>query len=67
MSIYNHFQRQAEGLTVAVSEPAPRRVTITKDAQPGGYGLSGLSIQEAEGLLYALQAALADAKSDDAK
>jgi len=54
--------RQAEGLVVEITEPSPRRVTIRSE---GDYSYDrSFSIQEAEGLLYALTAALADVKAD---
>lgn len=62
---YTHHKRQAEGMTVSVSAPLPRSVTITKNGAIGGYGFQGLSIKEAEGLVYALTSALNDAKIED--
>ena len=61
------YERRAEGMTVHITQPWPRRVVITKDELKGGYGSQGLSIKEAEGLVYCLSAALECAKREDNK
>ena len=65
MGVFKRVTRSAEGMTVSIGEPAPRWVTITREGYPGGF--HSLSIANAEGLLYALQHALADARADDIK
>ena len=59
---YKNIVRGAEGITVWVSEPSPRRVTISRD----DLSLTiKLDMIRAEGLLYALRAALDEAKQED--
>ena len=59
------YERRAEGMTVKITQPWPRRVVITKDGLKGGFGSPGISIQEAEGLQYCLSVALECAKRED--
>ena len=61
----SEHERPAEGMTVSITKPWPRRVVITKAGRPGGVCFQGLTIKEAEGLRYALNAVLADVDQDD--
>ena len=62
MSSFHSFVRNAEGVTVLVSEPSPRCVTISRDDLSSKMKLEW---HQAEGLLYALRAALDEAKQEN--
>ena len=59
---YMNIVRNAEGITVWVSEPSPRRVRISRDDLSSEMILDMI---QADGLLYALRAALDEAKKED--
>lgn len=57
--------RRAEKVLVRVSEPWPRWVDIEWERHTGMQEFSRMSIKDAEGLLWALGKALAEAESVD--
>ncbi len=57
------FTRIAEGIEVRVTEPSPRRVRIMHERT--GEAFPMLSLQEAQGLVYALTNAVNDAIRED--
>jgi hypothetical protein len=60
------YIRSAEGMTVTVT--GSRNVMVTRATETGGYdGFQGLTLVEAEGLLYALKSAMNAAAYADNK
>lgn len=59
------FERTAEYMRVKITKKWPRRVEIYDDPAPGARPSIEMDMREAEGLLYALGAAIRDATKQD--